>query len=121
MLKVEIQLKKLKPSLWKRIGLPCHGSGEENNSDSQITYSKMKVVDTINVNYNTKILVLSHLDQSFCTTPVGHHLRVRMTLEGIYHGSVCTYFMKNQRPSKVNCSITPFFRSRGCTLLYTYL
>lgn len=42
----------------------------------------MEVVDTINVNYNTKILVLSHLDQSFCTTPVGHHVRVRMTVEG---------------------------------------
>lgn len=78
--KVEIQLKKLKPGHWKRLGLPCEDSGES-RSDLQIVYSKMEVLDIINVNYNTKILVLSYLDQSFCTTPVGHHVRVRMTLE----------------------------------------
>ncbi|XP_034256976.1 cytochrome b5 reductase 4 [Thrips palmi] len=79
--KVEIQLKKMKPSHWKRLGLPCEDSGQEKGSEIQINYSKMEVVDTIDVNYNTKILVLTRLDQSFCTTPVGHHVRVRMTLE----------------------------------------
>lgn len=42
----------------------------------------MEVADVLSVNYNTKILALSYLDQSLRTTPVGRHVRVRMTIGG---------------------------------------
>lgn len=42
----------------------------------------MKVSHVSAVNHNTKILALSYLEQSFHTTPVGHHVRVRNLFDG---------------------------------------
>lgn len=81
--KVELQLKKVKPGHWKTLGLPIQKSDQEMGEPvSHSNYSKMKVNDIFSVNYNTKILALSYLEQSFSTTPVGHHVRVHNTFEG---------------------------------------
>ncbi|KAK3910947.1 Cytochrome b5 reductase 4 [Frankliniella fusca] len=77
--KVELQLKKSKPGHWKTFG---HLLQENNVPSTCLHYSKMKVNNIFSVNYNTKILALSYLDQTFSTTPVGHHVRVRNVFDG---------------------------------------
>ncbi|KAJ1522418.1 hypothetical protein ONE63_002705 [Megalurothrips usitatus] len=82
--KVELQLKKTVAANWKKLGQTSLDSEQENNGSDSLSkfYSKMKVSNVFPVNYNTNILALSFLDKSLCTTPVGHHIRVRTFIEG---------------------------------------